>query len=348
MGYAPGMEQSPPAVLVRGSGIAASCCLRLLQEAHIVAADPGSRLKLPALLISQGTQNLLADVFQTTDLFYGLPAIRKRVVAWGGKEVVVLPHSGVVVPENEIIERLRARIVGLSKDSVTENPAWTIYSTRPTNPGTIVMNFGTRMAVVNEAELVERSDSDACWVEAVERGWLFLLPTGEGLGSLIAVGGPAEQLLENSRLVGPQVRKLGKRVVEFAAYPRILSRLCGDGWLACGTAAMSFDPLCGEGAGNAAREAILACAAVEAIFRGEPGKEVLAEYSLRLTLGFLRHLEKCREFYAGPVGKEFWSSELELIEKGVAWTKSQLAGAPNSRFRLVGFALERAIRDKTG
>lgn len=347
MGYAPGMGQSPPAVLVRGSGIAASCCLRLLQEAHIVAADPGSRLKLPALLISQGTQNLLADVFQTTDLFYGLPAIRKRVVSWGGKEVVVLPHSGVVIPENEILERLRARIVGLGKDLVTENPAWTIHSTPPTNPGTIVMSFGTRMAVVNEAELVERSDSDACWVESVERGWLFLLPTGEGLGSLIAVGGPVEQLLENSRLAGPQVRKLGKRAVEFAAYPRILSQLCGDGWLACGTAAMSFDPLCGEGVGNAAREAILASAAVQAILEGEPKNEVLTEYSMRLTLGFLRHLENCREFYAGRTGDKFWSSELELIEQGIAWSKSQLAEVPRPRFRLVGFRLDRAIRDET-
>jgi len=210
------------------------------------------------------------------------------------------------------------------------------------------MNFGTRMAVVYEAELVEGADSDTCWVESLERGWLFLLPKGGGLGSLIAVGDPVEQLLESSQLAGPQVRKLGKRVVEFAAYPRILSKLCGDGWLACGTAAMSFDPLCGEGAGNAAREAILACAAVEAIFRGEPRKEVLAEYSLRLTLGFLRHLENCREFYSGRVGNQFWSSELELVEKGVAWAKSRLAAAPNSRFRLVGFALERAIGDKPG
>lgn len=342
------MGQSPPAVLVRGSGIAASCCLRLLQPGHIVAPDATSRPKLPALLISQGTQNLLADVFQSTDLFYGLPVIRKRVVAWGRKEVVVLPHSGVVISENEILERLRARIAELGNTLARENPAWTIDSTRPTNPGTTSMNFGTRMAVVNEAELVEGADSDTCWVESVERGWLFLLPMGGGLGSLIAVGGPAEQLLKSSHLAGPHLRKLGKTVVEFAAYPRILSKLCGDGWLACGTAAMSFDPLCGEGAGNAAREAILACAAVQAIFRGEPREEVLAEYSLRLTLGFLRHLENCREFYSGRAGNEFWSSELELVEKGVAWAKSRLAAAPNFRFRLVGFALERAIRDKTG
>lgn len=345
MGYAPVMGQSPPAVLVRGDGIAASCCLRLLQARHIVASDPTSRRKLPALLISQSTQTLLADVFQTTDLFYRLPAIRKRVVAWGGKEVVVVPHSGVVISENEILERLRARMAGLGNDLAVENPAWTIHSTSPTHPDTTSVNFGTRRAGVNEVELAEGAESDACWVESVERGWLFLLPTGKELGSLIAVGGPAKQLLERTHVVGPHVRKLGKRVVEFAAYPRILSRLCGDGWLACGTAAMSFDPLCGEGAGNAVREAILACAAVQAIFRGEPRKEVLAEYSLRLMLGFLRHLENCRQFYSRRVGNEFWSSELELLEKGVVWAKSQLAAAPKSRFRLVGFELERAIRD---
>jgi hypothetical protein len=104
---------------------------------------------------------------------------------------------------------------------------------------------------------------------------------------------------------------------------------------------MSFDPLCGEGVGNAAREAILACAAVQAILAGESAPEVLAEYSLRLMLALLRHLENCREFYHREAANPFWSSELRLIEEGMAWTKRQLNAGPRPRFRLVGFGLER-------
>jgi hypothetical protein len=203
------------------------------------------------------------------------------------------------------------------------------------------MHFGSRMAFVTEVALTDEAERDACWVESVENGWLFLLSSGNDKGSLISVGGRTEHLLQKSRLVGSQVRELEDKFFEFPAYPRILSSLCGEGWLACGTAAVSFDPLCGEGAGNAVREAILASAAVQSILAGQAVEEILADYSLRLMLGFLRHLEHCRAFYRKACATAFWSSELALIERGIAWTKSQLSNAAHPRFRLVGFGLER-------
>lgn len=340
------MAPSPAGVLVCGSGIAASCCRRLLAGQCAARSDPTRGGKLPALLISPSTQNLLADIFQSSDLFNGAPLVRKRVVAWGGKEVVTLPHSGVVIAEQAIRDRLQARILAPRNDLEVRNPAWTLRTAKPPDPAPAEMHFGSRKAVASEVALAEGVEGDACWVESIEGGWLFLLPMDGEVGSLVAVGSPTEQLLEKSHLVRRQVRRLGSRVAEFAAYPRVLSKLCGEGWLACGTAAMSFDPLCGEGAGHAAREAILASAAVKAILAGEPQHEVLAEYSLRLRLGFLRHLEHCREFYSGRGGNQFWSSELSKIEEGMAWTKSQLALAPRPRFRLIGFGLERVADDE--
>ena len=104
---------------------------------------------------------------------------------------------------------------------------------------------------------------------------------------------------------------------------------------------MTFDPLCGEGAGNAAREAILACAAVRAIHAGQATEEVLAEYAMRLRLGFLRHLQNCLEFYQQDAPGEFWREELRRLEQGLSWTQEQLAAAGSPRFRLVDFTLER-------
>ena len=328
--------------LIRGDGIAACCCARLLQgRGYSVAVAEAKRAKLPAILVSASTQNLLADIFQTNDVFEGLPRIRKRIVAWGGGEPVTLPHSAVVASEQILLERLWARTAGVS-DRTPRDPDWTIITAKPADHLPTEMHFGSRMAFVSEVELANEAERDACWVESVESGWLFLLATGTGRGSMISAGGAAEQLLEKSRLAARQVGKLRGVVAEFPAYPRIASNLCGKGWLACGTAAMSFDPLCGEGAGNAAREAILACAAAQAMLAGETVEEVLAEYSLRLMLGFLRHLENCREFYHRDGSNSFWSSELALIEQGIAWTKSQIGAAPNPRFRLVDFSLKRA------
>jgi hypothetical protein len=334
-------------ILVQGSGVAARCCLQLLQgQGAGVAAGETKSPKLPAILISPSTQSLLADIFHSKELFAGLPKIRRRVVAWGGAEPVVLPHAGVVVGEEVLLERLK-QCTAVMEGSEAVDPLWTIFATKPAEHWPEEKHFGSRTAFVGEVELTDDAERDACWVESADQGWLFLLSTGNGQGSLIAVGGTTEELLASSRLTAQQVRKVNGVGAEFAAYPRLTSRLCGEGWLACGTAAMSFDPLCGEGAGNAAREAILACAAVRAIVAEENTREVLDEYSLRLTLGFLRHLENCKEFYAGDVSGAFWSSEFKLIEQGIAWAKSQLREGPRPRFRLVGFGLERVAGEES-
>jgi hypothetical protein len=101
---------------------------------------------------------------------------------------------------------------------------------------------------------------DSCWVESLARGWLFLLPVRSRRGVLIGVGPELDELLLESRFIGRQVGSLLARTRAAPGYPRIADPLCGPGWLACGTAALSFDPICGEGAGDAVREAILATA----------------------------------------------------------------------------------------
>jgi len=340
-------------VRVLGEGIAASCCTQLLpKHGGFVArgdAGAGNRVALPAILVSQSTQKLLADIFESSDLFEGLPEIRKRVVAWGKGEPVMLPHSAVVVSEGVLLERLRARMADVNKwavDRGVAGPDSTIVTARPPGDSAVQMHFGSRMALVSEVELREEAEQDACWVEAVEEGWLFLLATGGGRGSLICVGGAVEKLLTKSRLVRRHVKKRCGAPAELAAYPRTAVDLCGAGWLACGSAAMTFDPLCGEGVGNAAREAILACAVVRAIAGGGSEQDLLAEYSLRLRLGFLRHLENCREFYQRDGAGAFWASELNSIASGIAWTKEKLRGAVRPRFRLVGFELKRIAGEK--
>jgi hypothetical protein len=302
---------------------------------------------LPAILVSQSTQKLLADIFESSELFEGLPEIRKRVVAWGKGEPVMLPHSAVVVSEGVLLERLRARMADVNKRAVDRGvagPDSTIVTARAPGDSAEQLHFGSRMALVSEVELREEAEQDACWVEAVEKGWLFMLAMGGGRGSLICVGGAVEELLAKSRLVRGQVKKMCGALAEFTAYPQTAVDLCGAGWLACGSAAMTFDPLCGEGAGNAAREAILACAVVRAIAGGGSVREILAEYSLRLRLGFLRHLENCREFYQRDRAGAFWNSELNSIERGIVWTQEKLRGAGRPRFRLVGFELERIAK----
>jgi hypothetical protein len=103
---------------------------------------------------------------------------------------------------------------------------------------------------------------------------------------------------------------------------------------------MSFDPICGEGAGNAVREAILASAVIGYAANCSDVGGVLTHYSSRLLMGFLRHLQLCRSFYASVRRSDWWNGELAKLDEGIEWTRLRLSGLPESRYRLINFDLE--------
>jgi hypothetical protein len=224
-----------------------------------------------------------------------------------------------------------------------------VYASRPLPESAVERHFGSRHASAVAVEL-KTPEASACWIESLESGWLFLIP-----GWLIAVGGAPETLLAESRLVADQIRGASHKTAEFPAYPRIADPLCDPlrdplcdslrdppstpAWLACGSAAMAFDPICGDGTGNAVREAILAAAVIRAAARGQPVDGLLAHYRSRLMAGFRRHLELSLDFYRAGHGGPWWEREIQALARGVAWCGGQLAAQPAFRYRLEGFDL---------
>jgi len=322
-----------PGVLIRGHGVAAFCCAHLLDAAGFeVALEAADRPKLPAILLGEPTQQLMADVLGEPRLFDGLPHIEKRVVAWGAAPVTV-PHRAVVISEEQLLERLGSRGTGFSLSD------WTIYAARPLPEGCVDHPFGARKATAHAVTL--KAESAALWIESVEAGWLFLLSTGDGTGWLLAVGGETEVLLSESRLIAEVLSGCEKASGTFPAHPRVSAPLCGNGWLSCGTAALSFDPICGDGTGYAVREGILAAAVIRAAERGEDGGSLRSHYGHRVLAAFRRHLELCREYYRTGGSGPWWRQELGALDEGVDWCNSELAGEV-FRYRLSGFELERA------
>src|ERR1700704_1110254 len=117
-------------VLIRGDGVAASCCAYLLaRSGRRVAVQPVGRTPLPAILLSEAAQQLICSVFERSDLFRGLPAIRTRIVAWGPDAApVALAHSAVVLSERELLVRLAPPEVC---DQAGEPTRWTIHTSSP-------------------------------------------------------------------------------------------------------------------------------------------------------------------------------------------------------------------------
>ncbi len=325
-------------IAIRGGGMAAQCSANLLARAGFrVSLERTDRPKLPAILLNDASLALIRDIFNRPAAFNDASKIRKRIVAWGNTEPLILDHSAVVVSEQLLVESLEE-----SFQNQDAEPDWTIFASRPLPEAVREQRFGSRIASAVHVDLREGCDSSACWIESVEEGWLFLIPNSAEAGWLLAVGAPAGTLLGHSRVIAKEIARLN-RSGEFPAYPRIASPLCASGWLACGTAAIAFDPICGDGTAQAVREAILAAAVIRAIDNGGDEQELLAHYESRLNAGFHRHLTLCRQFYKSGHGGPWWDAELEALERGLESLARDAAGRGEFRYKLDGFELKRVI-----
>ena len=326
-------------IVIQGSGVAAFCCAHLLKRGGMrVVLRPAERPRLPVIMLGERTLELIRDVFDRPDLFAGATPIRKRIVAWGADpRPAVLEHAGVTVSEDDLLNGIRAE---LNEDCGSlDGPDWTIVTANPLPTPSVQHCFGSRIASVSRATL--RSDSDsACWIEAMQTGWLFLIENAPRSAWLLSIGGSPRALLDGSRVVAPRITGIGEPMGEFPAFPRIGSPLGGKAWLACGGAATAFDPICGDGTAYAIREAILAAAVIRAMARGTGPGDLLSHYEARLTAAFARHLTLCRQFYQSGGTGPFWASELEAIDKGIGWCNARTAAVGAFRFRLRGFDLE--------
>mgnify|MGYP005810872883 CR=1 FL=1 len=331
----------PVHVTILGSGVAACGAARLLSSrGYRVSGERESRLSGPTLLINESTRRLLADVFPRGEAaLAGGIAIRRRVVLWGAAAAPVeLPHAGIALDEAALLNSLWDQ---MNAPAAPETSAadWTLVcSARGTPPSR--RTFGTREALAVRVAL-RGSPRDTCWVESLDSGWLFLLPSDEGEAALLATGGEADTLLAQSRLIAPLVhRRLPGESTRFSTSPSLLYPPCGPGWLACGSAAMSLDPICGEGAGNSIREAILASSIIAAADNGEARVPLLAHYTARLLAGFIRHLTVSGKFYTSGGAGEWWRRQAAGIDAALAWAKRELAALPPPRYRLHEFDLE--------
>ena len=328
-------------VLISGGGVAACCCASLLSKAGWrVVIDHEIRRQSPMLMLSEQTQLLLRDVFGGDSFLQGSTKIGKRVVAWSQTaEPVTLPHSALVMSETLLLDQLWSTL-NVYPASSAASTEWRIHCSKRSLPTVFQHEFGTRTAFTYSVVLSENAESETCWVEATSTGWLFLIPGGDNGGSLISVGGDPEYPLARSRLVAQQVADLGASSGSFPAFPRIGMPLCSESrWIACGTAAISFDPIAGEGAGHSVREGILASAVIRAFSNFGLDNDLLSHYSSRMLSGFLRHLQETSKFYASFPG-HWWQKETEHLTRGIEWTEQELASYPKSRFRLNGFTLE--------
>ena len=150
-----------------------------------------------------------------------------------------------------------------------------------------------------------------------------------------STGNPYEQ----STLIAGRIASRSAPSAEFPASPCAVFPLGGPGWLACGTAALAFDPICGNRTAHAVREAVLAAAVVRAISNSGDETALLWHCEARLVLGFQRHLAASLEFYRSGNRGSWWDRESAFLQDGLEWCAARMHGFTEFRYQLRGFEL---------
>jgi hypothetical protein len=325
----------PALVHIRGGGVAANCCAHLLQRAGLqVSMDHQHRPQIPAIMLSAPAISLIRDIFDRPDLFADAHRIDRRIVAWGGSAPATLPHDAVVVSERQLLEALSVEC----KQGAAGPADFVINASRDMPVEGRRHRFGSRRATAVKAKIKEPADLSACMIESLEEGWLFLIPRTAEEAWLIGVGGAVSDLIAHSILIAARVELIGSAAGDFETAPSIVTPLYGEGWLACGTAAISFDPICGDGTAQAVREAILVGAVMNGLAHGDRAA-VLAHYEAVLTAAMRRHLVLCADFYRTGGNGVWWERQGEALLEGHSHCTHVLAQSGDPRYELRGFEL---------
>ena len=330
-----------PLIALRGQGVAVATAAHLLNRAGVsINHKPGTRRPVPVIMLSDPALSLLRDVSGRTDLFADKPRIERRVVRWGPGEAVAMPHGAAVVSENDLADALAASLIGNNADPSTITMLMTIHGMAPF-PVSATQRFGERLSSTARVRLSSQADPATCWIESVVDGWLFLTPDGTGGAWLLAVGGAPDVLASQAPMIAPLIETMEPASGTFDTSPRMLEQLAGDGWLALGTAALAFDPICGDGTAQAVREAILASAIITALSRGEDQAALITHYQSMLLAAMRRHLQLSLPFYGGAGSSSWWRAQYAASRAGYDWCTAHLATMPEPRFALHGFDLVR-------
>jgi flavin-dependent dehydrogenase len=329
-------------ILIIGGGIAGLTCAHLLAGRgwEIEIWDKLSKSS-PTLIINDVTRYVLQDIWQLeTDFWYDFHLLTSRQVAWEkDTEVLTIVEDSLVVKGNSLIEKLKLHLLNQKQIYINETPpnldnicrqdyAWIIDASGRNS--TTALNFGKgrrsqfgqRCILSQTVMLTSANHYNACWMETISDGWIFFAPIDNQqaliqcmLPNIIKEPLPILTLLEETNFIKTFIDKITTHPTIFAAYPQLLTPLCGNGWIAVGDAALSFDPISGDGTGYALRTAILATSVINSISNSNLNtKECFNHYNLRLNRTFFQHLEQCIKYYSSAFNSREWKIEIELMK----------------------------------
>jgi hypothetical protein len=326
-----------PTVHVIGAGVSAfSAAVSLRRFGFAVRWSGTAPYEKNYPIALNGAAQFLIEHLWGTELLTGMPHHRlsQRVVIWGPGKNRVTQETAMVVdaaalsaamqtifaahdePSNSLDNSLTRKQIG------GDSQPWTVDSTGQ-GCETARLSGGDRFATMVPVALSVQASPDALLIEATDYGWMALLPTGPSTGSLFAFSPPSVQhpddmlnaWLDKSVAIRRWLDAITGPATTFPTAPTFRAPPHDDErCLYIGRAAMTMDPLSGEGAAATIRTGHLAASLIAAHSRGETGKQLRTFYSQRLAKAMSAHLDSLLSLYSEAPFCKAWHSELDAMK----------------------------------
>lgn len=318
----------PLRVEVLGGGIAAATTAHLLAQSGVLVRwemDLPRRERIVTVPLS--TVDLIEHLVGIS-VSDAVPSRRvtSRCVSWDDRDFSVMPLDTLVLDADALAVAIAQEVPadaaanggvqGLSAD-------WTVTA-GGRRQGPYRMSAGTRKAVAGWIPFVPGFDDSATLVASVPQGWLFACPHPLAGVSIVVVSpgtydaiAPAEVLAKAADFVWPGVVEtvICHTDCFVPAMPSFEPDCVERGRIAVGEAAITFDPLCGDGVGHAVRGALLASSVIIAIRDGGEPSQHLAHYRQRLAHAFLGHVRIAAAHYSTSWNSSIWSDDIAAMSE---------------------------------
>jgi hypothetical protein len=310
-------------VRVHGYSLAGLTVARLLVDRGFdVRMDAPGQRRRRILAVPIETLSFAAELFRLdlSALLIG-PLVRERIVDWSEGGRAAVPHVAVVCDAHDLAGTLAGPLwdCGVVRDVAEAVDAdWTIDASG--RPATTDAAGGTRVGYFARIANVAAEASTS--ITATADGWIFTAPHPvEGVAALLVAPsmaradaspeGIAAWLARTGRQWVPESIVDITRPAPIA--PHIGQPLHVDNLLRVGEAALTLDPLRGDGTGFALRGAVLAQAVVAASLNGGDRSACLAHYGKRIRGVFLAHVRNCSEHYRAARHRSIWASDIAVM-----------------------------------
>jgi hypothetical protein len=333
-------------VVISGTGVAAAACHALLRRSgwRTIRAEPqlqDEERSVPYIALNGAAWAVVSDVFgrvpsdpwRTT---------RCLVVHHGADSVFARSETQFVIPVESLRfpEFIPAATASLTDDFVVE--------ARSNSDTSAWISSGERSCWISSARSVAKEAQISLILEFVPEGWVFWMPIGSRLGILqwflpVATSGDqlCTELWRTTKILRRWTAPAGEwHIRGLPAAARIARRLVGPEAISCGSAAMRFDPISGDGTGASLRSSILASASIR--YRDEHPRDagkVLQHYESRMYRAFNGHIRSCIRYYSEAGLSSQWDNEHRTMREADALT-APLGNEPSSSFQLRNFSLK--------